>query len=202
MSRVSTCLAVSVVLLIPLALACQMEQVHVRGVLSGITPHVLTVTSRDGATVSVRLIGRYQVVMAVHQAELAAVTPGTYIGTAALRQSDGTLEAVGVLVFPDSERGTGGGHFEWDQGHESSMTNAVVTDIVASAEGRQLTLTYKGGAVKVTVPSRVPIGTCQRVDKRLLQLGSPVFMRATQQPDGTLTTARVFIGNNGFVPPL
>lgn len=201
MSRVITCLAVSVVLLISLALACKMEQVHVRGVLSGITPHVLTVTSRDGATVSVRLIGRYSV-MAVRQAELAVVTPDTYIGTAALRQSDGTLEAVGVLVFPDSERGMSDGHFAWDLGHESSMTNAVVTDSVSSPEGRQLTLTYKGGAVTVTVPSRVPIGTCQRADKRLLQLGAPVFVRATRQPDGSLTAAHVFVGLDGFVPSL
>lgn len=202
MFRVIMGLAVSVILLVPVVGAHQVEQVFVRGVLSAITPYVLTVTAPDGATVSVQFIGRYRVVMAVRQAELAAVRLGRYIGAVALRQSDGRLKAVGVLVFSDSERGLSEGHFEWDQGHESSITHAVVTNMVSSPEAYQLTLTYRGGETKVVLPSRVPIATCERVDKRLLQLGTPVFIRTTKQPDGSLTAARVFVGINGFVPPL
>ena len=202
MSRVLTCLVMSVVLVLSLAVACQVEQVHVRGVPSGITPHVLTVTVPDGATVTVRMIGRSPVVMAVRQAELAAVTLGRYIGTTAQQQSDGTLEAMGVVVFPDSERGMSEGQVAWDLGHNSSMTHAVVTDLVLSPEGRKLTLTYRGGETQVVVPARVPIASSQRADKRLLQLGAPVFIRANQQPDGSLTAARVFVGIDGFVPLL
>lgn len=76
------------------------------------------------------------------RSELAA---GRFIGTATLGEKDGALVALEVLVFPESLRGTGEGHYARDLRPESMMTNAPIEGAVAAANDRALTVKYKGG---------------------------------------------------------
>ena len=46
----------------------------------------------------------------VYPLALADIKPGSYIGTAAMPQADGTQVALEVLVFPEAARGAGEGH--------------------------------------------------------------------------------------------
>ena len=64
--------------------------------------------------------------------KLADIKKGSYIGTAAMPQADGTQTALEVLVFPEAARGTGEGHFPWDLEPQSTMTNATVADLAAA----------------------------------------------------------------------
>jgi hypothetical protein len=56
--------------------------------------------------------------------------------------------------------------------------------------------------VTVAVPTNVPIVTFAPGDKAMLQPGAHVFIPAQQQPDGTVTAARVLVGKDGLVPPM
>jgi Domain of unknown function (DUF5666) len=174
---------------------------RVRGVVEKVDDQAVTVKSRDGQTLSVKLNPNWGVV-AVSKAALADIKQGTFVGVAALRQADGTFKAQEVLVFPEAMRGTGEGHYPWDLTPESTMTNATVDAVVSQVNGPQLTLKYKDGEVKIAVPAEAPIVTLSPGDKALLAPGAAVFVPAQRAADGTLSAGRVLVGKDGIVPPM
>ncbi|HUA53407.1 MAG TPA: hypothetical protein VMB81_14650 [Candidatus Sulfotelmatobacter sp.] len=175
--------------------------VRVRGAVEALDGNVLTVKSRDGGDVAIKLADNYAVASVV-PIELAAIKPGSFIGTAAMTQSDGNLVALEVLVFPEAMRGTGEGHYPWDLQPESTMTNATVATLADTPKGRELSLTFKGGTNMVTVPKGAPIVTFEPGDKSMLKPGAKIFAVTQKQPDGSLTAARVNVGKNGLTPPM
>jgi hypothetical protein len=181
--------------------AAAQTPVRVRGAIEGLDGNVLTVKAREGDQVKIRLNDNY-VVAAVIPTELGAIAPGSFIGTAAMKQPDGSLVALEVLVFPEAMRGTGEGHYPWDLQPESTMTNATVATVAEVPKGRELTLTFKGESNKVTVPPGVPIVTFVPGDKSMLTPGAKVFVGTTKGADGTLTAGRVNVGKDGLTPPM
>jgi hypothetical protein len=175
--------------------------VRVRGAVEALDGNTLKVKSRDGAAVAIKLADNYAVA-AVVKTELAAIKPGAFIGTASMKQADGSLVALEVLVFPEAMRGTGEGHYPWDLQPESMMTNATVATLADNPKGREMTLTYKGESNKVVVPAGVPIVTFEPGDKAMLKPGAKIFAVTQKQADGTLTAARVNVGKDGLTPPM
>jgi hypothetical protein len=141
-------------------------------------------------------------VSAVIPADIGAIREGTFIGTAASPGPDGQLQAHEVLIFPETMRGTGEGHYPWDLAPGSTMTNATVSAVVSGVSGRALTLTYKGQQGTVVVPPDAPIVTLAPGDDSLLKPGNHVFLSARRQPDGAYTAERIAVGKDGLVPPM
>jgi hypothetical protein len=181
--------------------AAAQTPVRVRGTVEALDGYQLKVKSREGTNVTIKLADPYTVA-AVVKTELAAVKPGAFIGTASMKQADGSLVALEVLVFPEAMRGTGEGHYPWDLQPESMMTNATIATLADSPKGREMTLTYKGESNKVIVPAGVPIVTFAPGDKAMLKPGAKVFIGTQKQADGTLTAARVNVGKDGLTPPM
>ena len=61
------------------------------------------------------------------------------------------------MVFPDSLRGFAEGHYPWDLGPKSMMTNATIAQKVQKVDGDTVNVTYKGGEKKIAIPNNVPI---------------------------------------------
>ena len=183
------------------AIASAQVPIRVRGAIAKVSGQTLTIASRDNSSVEVRLADTVGVT-AVVTATLSDIKTGAFVGAAALPQPDGTFRAQEVLIFPESGRGTGEGHYPWDLSPGSTMTNATVDAMVERVEGPILTLKHKGGSVTVAVPTDVPIVTFAPGDKAMLQPGAHVFIPAQQHPDGTVTAARVLVGKDGLVPPM
>jgi hypothetical protein len=187
------CLAVA-------ALAQTATPARVRGTIDTIDAKTMTVTSRDGQKVTLAVapdIG----VTAIIATSITDIKPGSYIGTAAMPQPDGTLLAREIQVFPESMRGVGEGHRPWDLEPQSTMTNGTVGDVVVT-EGRKLTLRYKDGEKTVIVPEKAPIITYAPATPAMLVPGAHVIITAARQPDGTLIAQRVGVGKDGLVPPM
>jgi hypothetical protein len=175
---------------------------RVRGMIEKFDGAVLSVKTRDGTSVTLRLDDKAGV-SGVVNASLADMVPGKYIGTATLGERDGALVALEVLVFPDAMRGAGEGHYAWDLQPQSMMTNATITDVTGSAKDRTLTLKYKDGERKVLVPEGTPIVTFVAADRSAIKPGAHCFIGAAQrQPDGSLVALRIAVGLNGVVPPM
>jgi hypothetical protein len=138
--------------------------------------------------------------IAVVPSDLSAMTPGSFIGTAA-NGPDDNLVAREVVVFPPAMKGTGEGHYPWDLGPQSTMTNATVDAEVTQANGRELTLSYKGGQSKVTVPPDVPVVTFGPGDRTMVKPGARVFIPAKME-NGALSATRVLVGKDGLMPPM
>jgi hypothetical protein len=174
---------------------------RVRGTIENVDAQSMTVKSREGRDLEIRLAENLNV-SGVVKASLSDIKPGSFVGAAALPQPDGTLKAIEVLLFPESARGSGEGHYPWDLMPESTMTNATVAETVAGVSGPVLTLKYKDGEKKIMVPPEAPIVTFVPGDRSLLKPGTAVFLSATPQADGKLMAGRVAAGKDGVVPPM
>lgn len=173
---------------------------RVRGTIDKVDSSSVQVTTRSGEHLTLKLAPdvRYTFIAPI---SITAIKPGSFIGTAAVTQPDGTLKALEVQVFPESMRGVGEGHRPWDLGSGSTMTNGTVGDLKVS-NGRVLTLTYKGGEQKVVVPEKVPVITYEPATAAAMTKGAHIIAFVTKADDGSLTAVRVGVGKNGLVPPM
>ena len=134
--------------------------VRVRGTIEKVEPASITVRERSGEVITLVRPAEMDV-SEVYPLSLADIKPGSYIGTAAMPQPDGSQLALEVLVFPEAARGAGEGHRPWDLRPDSTMTNATVADLAAAPTsvpgGQKLTLRYKDGEKTVIVPPGVPV---------------------------------------------
>ncbi len=193
---IALCLATS------LAAAQTPPVVRMRGNIVSVTPTNLVVKDRSGEVVDL-LISDKLVVSEVYPIKLEDIKPGSYIGTAAMPQADGTQRAIAVSVFPEAARGTGEGHRPFDLLPQSTMTNATVDDVGTisnSSAGRTLKLKYKDGEKTVIVPADAPVVTSRPGDRSLLVPGASVSLFA-QEVAGKPTVLRLNAGKNGFALP-
>jgi RNase P/RNase MRP subunit p29 len=172
----------------------------IRGTIVALNADTLKVHSNAGQDVDVKL-PQDTPIRGVTLANIADIKPGSYVGTAAIPQADGTLKALEVHVFPPSMAGSGDGHRPWDLGKNSSMTNGTVGDLVVS-NGRTMTVKYKNGEKKVVVPADVPVVNLEAGDRSLLVPGAHVVLFAKKGPDGALSALFISAGEKGVTPPM
>src|SRR5712672_2117321 len=175
------------------------QTVRVRGAVEKVDGNTLSVKGDDGAVVTLTLTSDATVVGVV-KATLADVKEGSFVGSAAMPQPDGSQKALEVHIFPETMRGTGEGHRPFTVPN-STMTNGTVGDMVKASDGQSLTVKYKGGEKKIVVPPGVPIVRYEIADRSALKPGAHVTATsAVKKPDGTLEAARINVGRDGLVP--
>jgi hypothetical protein len=181
--------------------SAQDRPVRVRGTIERVEGGVYIIKAKGGDELKLTLAPNAGV-SAIVKASLADVKAGSYVGIATLPQADGTQAALEVLIFPEAMRGVGEGHYPWDLQPSSMMTNGSVNQTVAAVDGQVLTIKYKDGEKKITVPANAPIVTFAPGDKSELKPGAAIFVAAAkQQPDGTLLAPRIGVGR-GVAPPM
>ncbi|MBB3213366.1 hypothetical protein FHW67_002658 [Herbaspirillum sp. Sphag1AN] len=180
--------------------SAQMPPASIRGALLAVNGDTLLVKPNMGQELSVKLDKDARVI-AVVSASIEDIKPGSYIGTAAIPQADGSQKALEVHIFPPAMAGTGDGHRPFDLAPNSTMTNGSVGDVVASS-GRTLTLKYNGGEKKILIPENVPIVRFEPAEPALLVVGAKVIVRARKETNGSFTAVSVIVGKNGVTPPM
>ncbi|MBV8912943.1 MAG: hypothetical protein JOZ05_07900, partial [Acetobacteraceae bacterium] len=112
--------------------------------------------------------------------------------------------ALEVHVFSPELRGLREGHYNWDLGPETTMTNGSLSGGQAvGVSGRKLTLNYAGGQVTIAIPAGMPVLAEVPGSWSDVKPGAPVLI-ATGPPasDGKLTASYVTVGRNGIRPPM
>lgn len=194
--------ATSITCVAGIAVAQPAPQSRIRGTVASVEGAAMVVATRDGQQVTVALPEGIRI-SSLKKADLSAITPGTFIGTAAKPGPNGELRAIEVLVFPESARGSGEGHRAWDDlAPGATMTNATVSAAVESRSGRELNLSYKGGTAKVVVPPDAPVVTPVPAARSDLKPGAPVFLSAAKDATGKLTAKAIVVGKDGVAPPM
>ena len=174
---------------------------RVRGTIERVDGDVLSVKSRSGEDVKLRMTGDMRLV-GIIKISLADIKLGSFIGTTTVPGPDGRQNAVEVHVFPEDMRGTGEGTRPYDLRPNSTMTNATVAETVAGNDGQTLMIKYKDGEKKVVVSPDTPVVTYVPADKSDLKAGAKVIAFMKQLPDGTFETNRVSVGRDGLTPPM
>ena len=182
--------------------AQQPPTVRIRGTIEAIDGSLLTVKSRDGTEMKVRMTDNVAVV-GVANIAMSEIKPGSYIGVSGMPEPDGTQKAIAVHIFPEAQRGVAEGFRPWDLRPNSTMTNATVAETVASTDGQNILVKYKDGEKKVVVPPGTPIVTFVPGEKSELKPGAKIIIfGATKKDDGTLEANRVNVGRDGITPPM
>ena len=160
---------------------------RVRGTVAASNGDVFSVKSAGGKSVDVQLAEK-TVIVFTQPISLADIKPGDFLGVTSMKGSDGTLTAYEVRRFP---KPVNPGHRPFDGRDDQTMTNASVSAMVQSSNGRELTLTYDGGSQKIVVPENASISMLVPGNPTQLVPGAEVNLTATRAADGRLTAVRV-----------
>jgi hypothetical protein len=186
--------------LICLALPASAQEItRIRGTIDRIEGPVYVIESRDGTELKLTLTDN-PLFVAIAPATMADIKPGMFVGSAGMMQPDGTQKAIEVHIFPESMRGTGEGHYDWDLKPASKMTNGNVEQTVAGVDGPVLSVKYKGGEKKLMVTPDTVVVTYVPGNKDEVKPGTKVFVAAKKQADGTYQAPRITYGRNGAGP--
>ena len=187
--RILTVAAFATVFAVSTASAQQTQRVS--GTIDKVEGSTLYIKSASGP-LTLKLADN-ALIVGVAKASVADIKEGSYIGSGAIPQPDGTQKAVEVHIFHESMRGTGDGHRPgWPGVPNGTMTNGAVGQSVSGVDGPVVTVKYKDGEKKIIVTPQVPIVRYEIGDKSELKPGAPIDVAAaTKKPDGTFTAARV-----------
>ena len=176
------------------------QTTRLRGTILKVDGNVLTLKSSSGEVALT--LTENALIVAVVKATLADIKEGTFLGSAAMPQSDGSQKALEVHIFPEQMRGTGEGHRPYAPVPNSTMTNGSAAGAtVSGVDGTTILLKYKDGEKKIVIPPNAPIVRYEIGGKGDLKAGAPfTVLAATKKPDGTLEAARINVGRDGTVP--
>ena len=202
---------------------------HVRGTVASTSQGSLVVHSEQGKDLTVALTDKTKYAT-VHKSSLSEVGKGDYIGTAT-KGSGSFLVALELVIFPQSMRGAGEGHYDWDKlpdttlsgkgatsskmtngtiesasaatGKEvnSAMTNGTVETANEKSGAKQITVSYKGGKQTILVPPTAPIVKLEPAEMSAVKSGDHVFVSASEN-EGKVTAGFVAVGVDGVTPPM
>lgn len=177
------------------------ERVRVRGTVESLDGETLKLKTRDDKRVTVVLKtdwsvrGRFKV-------SAADIKPGDFVGIASEPTSSGVNGALEVVIFPVAMKGTGEGDRPWSGKPNSSMTNATVANAVKSVDGPTLTLTYRGGEKKISIPQGTPVVTLGPATKDDIKTGASVLISGENDGDGAISSKLVEVDKGGIAPPM
>jgi len=204
------------------------ELQRVRGTIESATDTSITVKNGAGQTETIALSPETKFVSVV-KSSLDNVKDGKFIGTAT--KGENPPVALEVVIFPESMKGTGEGHYGWDtikdttksaQGMtksamtngtiksssgsgaltKSAMTNGTVKADTGAGGSKKITVTYDNGkSLDVTVPATAPIVEFEPADKAIVKTGATVFS-VTTKDGGKLNARMVAVGKDGVTPPM
>jgi hypothetical protein len=182
--------------------AQQPQGERVRGTIEKLDGGTLAVKTTDGHAMRIKLTDDARIVGVV-KASIADIREGSFIGSAAMPQADGSQKSLEVHIFPEAMRGTGEGHRPYSIPN-STMTNGTVGPVgnaVTGVDGNTVTLKYKGGEKKMVIPAGAPIVRYEIGDRSDLKPGAAfTILSAVKKPDGSYETSRVNVGRGGAVP--
>ena len=182
-----------------LAWGQQASTVRLRGAIERVDGSAILVKAAEVGDVTVQLPGTVAV-FGIVKATLADVKPGAFIGVGAIPQPDGSQKAIQVMIFTESQRGTGEGHRPWDR-PGATMTNATVDTTVTSVDGQVVMVKYKDGEQKILITPEATIRAYVVGSRDELKPGAHIAIgRALKKPDGTYEADRVNVGRDGIVP--
>jgi hypothetical protein len=189
----------AVLVLLPQGAVAQ-ETMRLRGTIEKASADAYIIRTRSEKLVTLRLMPNGNIAASI-RSTMSDIKPGVYLGIAAVPQGTGPLRALEAHIFDESMRGTAEGHRNWDLLPESTMTNAVVQEMVQGVDGRLVTLKYRDGEKQILIPETVPIVTYVPGSSSDLKPGATIFVpAATALADGSFESPRVMVGRTAPPP--
>jgi hypothetical protein len=159
----------------------------VRGVVSTFDGKAMAVKSIDGKPVNVQVDEKTEIVF-TQPIQISEIKSGDFLAITSDKRADGSLLAFEIRRFP---KPSNPGHRPFGGNSDQTMTNATVSAIVQSSSNREITVTYEGGAQKITVPENASISMLVPGNRSQLVPNATVFATAVQADGGNLVARRI-----------
>jgi hypothetical protein len=160
---------------------------RIRGTINAVSGDTMSVKTGDGRNVDVQL-GEKTTIVFGQPIALTEIKPGDFLGVTSVKRKDGALIAYDVRRFP---KPTNPGHRPFDGRDDQTMTNATVSATVQGASGRELQLSYEGGAQKVTVADTAVVTSLAPGQRSQLVPASYVNLTADAGAEGKLVARTI-----------
>ncbi|HEX4841210.1 MAG TPA: hypothetical protein VFV60_03495, partial [bacterium] len=123
---------------------------------------------------------------------LETIKPNNFVGVTARRESDGSLTAISINIFPPEFRGrVREAQFVMDTGNV--MTNATVFQSVRRIAGRTLYLKVNDGSVVIAVPKEAEVWLLTVMKAADLRPGTHAVARGGSGTDGTFVATAITV---------
>ena len=164
---------------------------QVEGTITAMGAGTIMITDRDGTPVRVLVTGD-TVVIQRSSTTLETIKPNNFVGVTARRESDGSLTALSINIFPSEFRGrVREAQFVMDTGNV--MTNATVFQSVRRIAGRTLYLKVNDGSVVIAVPKEAEVWRLTVVKAVNLRSGAHAVARGGPGADGTFVATAITV---------
>ncbi len=164
---------------------------QVEGTISAMGAGTIMIADRDGTSVRVVVTGD-TVVIQRSSTTLETIKPNNFVGVTARRESDGSLIAISINIFPPQFRGrVREAQFVMDTGNV--MTNATVFQSVRRIAGRTLYLKVNDGSVVIAVPKEAEVWQLTVIKAADLRPGTHVVARGGPGADGTFVATALTV---------
>ena len=178
------------------AYAQQAPTLNIRGVIAEVGAETIVVKTSDGASRTITLPAEVPVAV-TKPFTMADVRTGMMLGVTTMVRDDGKIVALDVRPIPPTARA---GLSPYDLRQGSTMTNATLEANVESSNGRELSLNYKEGVVKVLVTPETTMSQAAPGARADLKAGEAAYVAARAGADGALTAVRVQVSKDGVKP--
>jgi hypothetical protein len=168
---------------------------RIRGTITKMDGHVMSVKTREGKNVQINLAPDATVSVA-KKATLAELQD-KYVGVTS-QEKDGKLVALEVHAIPPAAPA---GHMPWDLKPNTGMTNANLATQAKVTGGNEITMKYKDGEKKILVPAKTPVVKFEPGTLADLKKGEHIFTIAKMESEGKYATGRVSVSKGGVRPP-
>ncbi len=167
----------------------------VEGAVATVEMDRITVNPAVGTPVQVQITPTTRII-ARQLSKFEEIRFGDFIGVAAKKESNGSLAAVSINIFPPELRGQiREGKFPMATGN--TMTNAVVTEFVSRVEGRTVTLRYADNTVVIVVPAQAEIHRLVLITLSDVRTGMRATVRGSRNADGSIAAAAITVESSG-----
>ena len=164
---------------------------QVEGTISAVGAGTIMIADRDGTAVRVIITGDTVVIQRSGTA-LETIKPNDFVGVTARRESDGSLTAISINIFPPEFRGrVREAQFVMDTGNV--MTNATVFQSVRRIAGRTLYLKVNDGSVVIAVPKEAEVWRLSVSTAADLRPGTHAVARGGPGADGTFVATAITV---------
>jgi hypothetical protein len=173
------------------------QPARIRGQIEKADGAMLSLKTRDGATMDVKVADDARVAALV-KATLADIKTDSFIGIAGIPEADGSIKAYSIHIFLPAQRGVvPDRHGPWDGRPNSTMTNGYVENVVTAKDGDTLMVKYKEGEKKIIVTSETVIAAVAPGKKEELTAGTQIIIMASEkQPDGVTLAKTLYVGRD------
>ena len=164
--------------------------VRVQGVVTAASADSVTIKGDDGKITVLPLVSTWTVV-GTKPVDPDTIKPGSFVATANTNIDAGTGKSTELRVFEPGNKG-GEGSRPMAQPN-TTMTNATVTKVTKTAQGREIDVSYPGGVRHIIVPSDMPVIGNFPLEHSAVKPGVTVTAIGAKGADGVVRGTRVQI---------